>query len=700
MSVPECHEPMNSVKKAILVARYLGPGFVAARLGMVVAKKMGITRRSFAPRTWHDIARYVMPAGMLDTEFAQFKRDQNIAFLFPWGAPPAIHWDFLGSEDLRVPDLAERVRLLAGGRVTYFLEHPSPSAIDWHRNPFDGSTATSQEPWFEIPDFDPKQGDARMLWEPSRAAWAIDLARAHAAGLPPPSEAGGASHAELFWRLFESWMQSSPPWRGFQWKCGQESSVRLMALSFAFRAFASDPATTPARIRQFACLAWATGYRVFHHIRYAISQKNNHALSEACGLMLVNHLFPEFREASAWGERGRTVLLQELDRQAYADGSYVQHSMNYHRVMLHVCLLAFRLAELSGRPFGRPHYERLAKSGEFVRAMMDPISGEVPRYGNNDGACVLPLNECGFWNFCPVVSAIHFLAHRERLFSPGPWDEDLFWLFGSEATAKEQAPTVSPSSTKQMPCMQRFDAGGYYTIRQRNSWAMIRCHTYRDRPGHRDALHLDLWWQGLNILRDSGTYQYYVPLRPDLEEYFGSLRAHNTIELDEVDPFEQATRFLWFPWPRAVECQKRSDDPVGFCFSGERYDYARKPWNTVHRRTVIATAEDCWVITDELIGRGVHSAKLRWHMLDAPVFIDESSQTVRLETRKGLVSLAVRSTPTPPLRFELIRGRSDRGVVQGMNAGQYHFITPAPTLEVEIAAPVPIQLVTTVTFAK
>jgi hypothetical protein len=34
--------------------------------------------------------------------------------------------------------------------------------------------------------------------------------------------------------------------------------------------------------------------------------------------------------------------------------------------------------------------------------------------------------------------------------------------------------------------LKRFDAGGYYTIRTPQAWAMIRCHTYRDRPGHVD----------------------------------------------------------------------------------------------------------------------------------------------------------------------------------------------------------------------
>ena len=38
--------------------------------------------------------------------------------------------------------------------------------------------------------------------------------------------------------------------------------------------------------------------------------------------------------------------------------------------------------------------------------------------------------------------------------------------------------------------------------------AMLRYPRFRYRPGHADALHLDLWLGDRNILRDGGTYSY------------------------------------------------------------------------------------------------------------------------------------------------------------------------------------------------
>ena len=50
-----------------------------------------------------------------------------------------------------------------------------------------------------------------------------------------------------------------------------------------------------------------------------------------------------------------------------------------------------------------------------------------------------------------------------------------------------------------------------------------RCHRYRDRVGHVDPLHVDLWAEGINLLRDCGSYAYFAPDEPDLEYYFKSI---------------------------------------------------------------------------------------------------------------------------------------------------------------------------------
>jgi hypothetical protein len=673
---------MHPVKKAYYILKLLGPRFVWLRSRLYWGKITGRTRRVFAPRPWETIRLEEITSPGTPTrpgEYARWKCEKSPPFLFPLGRSPMIGDSLRTAAPQRCPPLGERLRLIAEGRCVYFFRTPSPGKVDWHRNPFGPSHGPADKDWFEIPDFVPAQGDIRTLWEPARAAWALDLARARAHG--HQIDAAGT-----LWGWLDSWMQACPPFKGCQWKCGQESSVRMIAVALACWALADDPAFTPQRWLQFARLAWATAYRVAHHIGYALSQKNNHALSEACGLLLVAHLFPEFRESARWEQTGRRVLKRELLRQIYDDGSYVQHSMNYHRVMLHAALLGLRLAELAGRPLEREVYQRLALSVEFLAEMIDPETGSAPNYGNNDGALLLPLNECDCNDFRPAIQAGHYLIHRRRRLPPGPWDEDLLWLFGPQALE-------APAERERRPASRAFESGGYYTLRRPQSWAMIRCHSYRDRPAHIDPLHLDLWWRGQNVLCDCGTYRYYTPEQPALEYYFKSIAAHNTVEIDGRDPVELVSRYLWLPWPRASKRWFETGGNALMYFEGQHETYDRPPWRVLHRRAVIGLADDAWVIVDDLLGEDEHRATLRWHMPAVPCDFDMARNLCTLHTPAGRVSLSLSAWPPAALLTTLLRGLDGPQRVQGFAAPCYGERLAIPVLEGTLHTRLPARFV-------
>lgn len=732
---------MNAALKTYYMLRYLGPRLLWLRAGVYAGNLLGRTRRAYAPRPWDaiDLGR--------DCESVLASRP----FLFPLGEPPAIPGHICGAEATRQPPLDQRLRLIAEMRHVYMFRLVSPRPVEWDTNGLTGQKSSLQRSWFELPDFDPAAGDMRTMWDPGRAAWAIDLARAkarglgapadsrchttpadsrsHTAGAPPAGRrchtthgtpADGRSHTDdeslagLYWRWFESFYDACPPYMGPQWKCGQEASTRLIALAIGFWAFARDAASTPERWRKFARLVWATGHRVEHHIAYAVSQKNNHAISEACGLMLAAHLCPHFAESPRWGQTGRRVLEQEILRQTYADGSYVQQSMNYERVMLQIGMLGVRLAELAGQPFERRLYDALGRAGEFLFQMMDPDTGRLPNYGGNDGAWVLPLSECDYSDFRPAVQAAHHLAHRQRLLPPGAGDEDLLWLFGPAAL---QEPPPSPP---RRPASSAFETGGYFTIRSRESWLMTRCHTYVDRPSHPDLLAIDLWWRGQNILTDCGTYQYYTPQDKRIEAYFKSIAAHNTIQLGDDEPMELVSRFLWLPWPRArlrdwrgnaraepllrrgpssstARQEPGSHDPGGeatLYFDGEQFAWDRPPWKTVHRRAILGLEGDAWVVVDDLIGPHATPATLRWHLCDAPYEFDEAGAALTLHTRAGPFGLALAYAAGDLSSLRVVRGLVGPERVQGLAAPYYGEWRPIPVLEAAVVAARPLRIVT------
>ncbi len=491
--------------------------------------------------------------------------------------------------------------------------------------------------------FSTATGDLKFIWEPGRFASAYTLARAYWA-------TGNEAHAETFWQLVESWVAANPPNHGAHWRCGQETSLRLMAWCFAFHATADSPAMTPERLAMLVGAIAAQADRVAGDHLYARLQKNNHAISEGAGLWTVGLLFPELAMAEQWREAGRTILEHEAGQQIYDDGAYIQHSTNYHRLMLQDYLWAIRLGELNGYELSPSLQARVSRAGDFLFQLQDEPSGQTPNYGANDGALILPLNECDYRDFRPVLGALHYLFYGSRLFSPGPWDEDLVWLFGPEALARSQAAVaIQPL---QAP------AGGYYTLRGGESWGLIRCATFQDRPSQADGLHLDIWRKGINVACDAGTYLYYA--EPPWDNPLVSTLVHNTVSVDGLDQMKRGPRFLWLNWPKATVFHYLTSDCglLGY-FEGAHDGYHRLSQPITHRRAVLRADPDVWVIVDDLVGDGRHDFRLHWLLADLPYEAEAEGHRLVLDTgddHYGLSLYACQPADAIRPQFAFVRG--------------------------------------------
>lgn len=539
---------------------------------------------------------------------------------------PQGEWPPVEGLQLRVPTFSgpgslaavrEADELLAGTFV-FFSRHKAEMGCppDWFCNPFSGNQSRSAGPehravhWSQVSDT--TGGDIKGVWELSRFGFVYILARAY-------HYSGEEKYAEAFWELLEDWRIRNPPNTGVHWRCGQEVAIRIMAWCFAAGAFRHSPATTAERVAMLAQMIAVSAQRIEGNLSYALSQKNNHGISEAMGLWSAGIVLADHPRARHWEAVGRSLLERLGLELIYEDGTFSQYSVNYHRLMLHDYLWAIQLGVASGRSFSDPLLDRIRLAAEFLTAMVDPATGEVPNVGANDGALLIRLTDCDYTDHRPTAQAFARLASGSACFPPGPWDEMTEWL-GLErnnqqgeqrTTCGEQRSRRADQEDPGNSSAMQFKEGGFFILRSESTRGVIRCTgRYRHRPSHADQLHLDLWYRGTNVLRDAGSFSYNC--QEPWQSYFRGTAAHNTIQFDGRDQMPAISRFLFGRWLEVThQCIEREHRCVSW--SGQYEDYR----HCFHRRQVcLDRSTDTWTVVDRVEGYRAR-AVLRWRLAPA-----------------------------------------------------------------------------------
>ncbi len=498
--------------------------------------------------------------------------------------------------------LREADRILAGnlpffGQLSFACNFPPR----WFDNPVTGQSVASDETWTHMRFASPSYGDLKFILEPSRFLFAYPLVRAYAL-------TGDERFPRAFWRAIEDWAENSPPMAGPLWICGQECSLRILAWSFALHSFIHSPSTTSHRVGLLVSMIAAHAWRTEQTLGYARSQRSNHLISEAVGLWTAGTLYPELKEAAAWQNLGADLLHQAVLDQITAEGVLQQSSFNYQRMILHLLLWTLRLARTHCAPLHEEIGVRAQAAFDFIRSWVDSASGLAPNYGSDDGSLIFPLAPGAYRDYRPLLQLGAAVLDRPAV-PPGCWDESPLW-FGVKPRVAQRVPAVSVPSVDT----------GYFRLGDDNSWALIRAGRYTRRPFQADQLHVDLWWQGINLARDAGTYLYNGPA--PWNNGFAGTSIHNTVTVEHRDQMRRAGRFLWVEWAQASGRLLPSPNSiVADRFEGEHNGY--KDLGVNHRRTVQWLPGSGWVIVDDIEGTGNHNVRLHWLAPDLPCQISD-----------------------------------------------------------------------------
>ncbi|MDP2138580.1 MAG: heparinase II/III family protein [Candidatus Didemnitutus sp.] len=646
---------MRTFNQYFDLIRYMGSGWLLYRAGYAMRRRFGLLRRSSPAVTWEQV-----PAPEL-----RLSPRAGLAVRTAWGRACVDEAEAILKGEFQLfshrvvkagfpPDWHRNQSTAGGGRRT----EGGGQRAEGERQMSDVRRRSSELHWSEISDFG--GGDIKGVWELSRFAWAFALARAYA-------RTGDARFTEEFWQLFADWCRHNPPNTGPNWMCGQEATFRLMAVIFA-----AERLGVPVEQRELlARFVVATGRRINANLDYALSQKNNHGVSECVGLITTALLLPEHGQSAGWLSRGLRELREQLAELVYEDGGFSQHSLIYHRVLLHdLCWCRHRL-EMAGQ--GSPAWLDAAgkRALVFLMTVTDPVTGQAPLYGSNDGANVLPLAEAGFLDMRPVIQMAAAVFRDELLLPPGPWDEAAAWLKSEWNTLPRVPWPVTPAR------WHAAEAGCFQIINGRDR-LFLRCPTrFRHRPAQADMLHADIWHGGRPIAHDGGSFSYNSTERFTV---LGTAGEHNVLTVDGREPLKKFSRFLYLPWPAG---QAGESGPSAFRASHDGYTGVGIKWT----REVSRSAQGAgFAVRDKVTGAAGRTLRWHWRLADLPW--EMKGQAGRVET------LDYRVGWTGPANARSSLLRADEATARGWWSPYYGSVEPAVSLLIEMEASGDVELVT------
>jgi hypothetical protein len=517
-------------------------------------------------------------------------------------------------EKNQIPELKEKATKILNGEICFFSSEWKNLGSDynWITNPETNYTYNSTKHWSVINDFNPLNGDIKYVWEKSRFSYLLTIMRY--------DYHFNEDHSAFVFAEIENWINANPINQGPNWKCSQEISLRIFNWMYLLTFYKNANALTEPLWDKIQNTIYWSLHHVYHHINFSrIAVRNNHAITETLALAVSEMLFPFFPETQKWSKQGRKWLEQEMDYQVYEDGTFLQFSMNYNRVLVQLLSLGIAITEKNNQPFSSKFYSKAYKTLNFLYQCLQKENGFLPNYGANDGALFFPLTDSEYRDYRPQLNTLHYLLTGDNLFENKGVQEDKFWVLNNRSVRqnfkklKQEIGTIS------------FKNGGYYICRTENTFTFFRCGSHKDRPSHADNLHMDVWVKGENILRDSGTYKYNTD--KEMVDYFTGTRGHNTVLVDNHSQMLKGTRFIWFYWTQCLTA-KWTEDIDYYIFEGSISAFSYLNKKARHNRHVkISKRDNHWCVKDEVLFLDSFIKKQVWHPNSNELVISSKNNT-------------------------------------------------------------------------
>ncbi|WP_286263317.1 heparinase II/III family protein [Thalassotalea atypica] len=506
--------------------------------------------------------------------------------------------------------------------------------------------------WSEFNEFSLNIGDIKTVWELSRFDWLVNFAAQYLS-------TNDKQIIEKMNLWINDWCQHNPINQGVNWRCGQEASIRVMHVVSAIY-----------MLEQQDTISQALFNFLFQHLMrisptrfYAVAQDNNHGTSEACalfigGLVLQKSLDNKLRaQGRVWEKQGRFWLENRAKHLIAEDGLFSQFSVNYHRLMLDTLSLAEQIRKnISAPKFSSTFYNKAKLASLWLYSLTDKTTGDVPNIGANDGAQILAITTCDYRDYRPSVQWAFNLFVSCDAYPPNGIYQQLTDLMSSTKSIDVEKSFFQTAIPAQRELASYVGLSTQvHALTCQHARVFIKTPLPTFRASSCDALHVDLWLGSVNLLCDAGSYSYNC--EPELQHYFSSTQAHNTVQFDDREQMPKLSRFLYSNW---IETKVSKVNEKSLTASYQDYRQCR------HMRSLQLSTNNLIVIDD--VANFDDVAILRWRLAASNWQLDGATLTSDL----GELTIASENT-----KFTL-------ALVDGLESRYYLQKRTIPVLEVTL----------------
>ena len=273
---------------------------------------------------------------------------------------------------------------------------------------------------------------------------------------------------------------------------------------------------------------------LYHRIEYHIM--GNHLLANAKALVFSG-LFFSHDEADKWLKKGLHILNEELEEQINDDGCHFELSPMYQSIIVEdlidllVMFSAYDFTHGIGsntdkKPTDCQNVNLTTRNRLALGALIEKINCLIPKMMNFLENMTHPDGELSFFNDAAIGIApthqqlIDYLSRNSGVLSR----ESKFAIQNNIESKKSRVITQSLGSSGFL----KLNKGPFTLI---TNVAPITP-PYSASHSHADTLSFELSYKKQRVLVNSGTSTYNIG---ELREFQRSTRAHNTVEIDDVN---------------------------------------------------------------------------------------------------------------------------------------------------------------------